>query len=146
MDKEAGVIKQAHAELEQAIEAHKQAVEASAAEREQKLQALAAQLVKVQGKMAEVAAMSSRKAKLATRAVDEQLAARQHTRKRRNDRAARAPVPLRMGGDEVPRGEKKWMVQKEYYASSVPVVKAAVHTAKAAAPVSAAQPPAGVHH
>ena len=111
--------------MEQAIATHKQAVEASLAERKEKLQKLAADLVKLQGKMSEVETMSS-KAKLATHV--QELAAKQRSRKLRHDHAARSPRPLRMGGDEVPRGESKVLVQPEYYASSVPVAR--VHHAK----------------
>jgi hypothetical protein len=130
VDNEAGVIKEAHSALEQAITAHKQAVEASVAERKQKLEKLAADLITLQGKMSEVKAMSNTKVKLATRAI-EQLAARGATSKRRHDHAARSPKRLGMGGDEVPRGESKALVQPEYYASSVPVL--ATHKAKAKA-------------
>jgi len=134
VDKEAGVIKEAHSALEQAITAHKQAVAASVAERKQKLEKLAADLVTLQGKMSEVKAMSNTKVKLAAGAV-EQLAARGLASKRRHDHAARSPKPLRMGGDEVPRGERKALVQPEYYAPSVPVL--ATHKAKAKAKAKA---------
>lgn len=119
--------------MEQAIVTHKQAVEASLAERKEKLQQLAADLVKLQVKMSEVETMSSSKAKLATHV--QELAAKQRSRKLRHDHAARSPRPLRMGGDEVPRGESKVLVQPDYYASSVPVAK--VHHAKARKAVAA---------